>query len=70
LIAESLGTFFSERNECQNLVELARLRIRYQWFSSATDIQYDLNNIMDQWQLSEDQIYAKTRLIHSKGKIY
>lgn len=53
-----------------NLVELARLHIRYHNFPGARDIQKDLDLVLQQWQLEEEQLYEKTRLIHATGKVY
>ncbi len=52
------------------LAELARLRIRYRNFPGARDIQKDLELILQQWQLSEAELYAKTRQIHAVGTVY
>ncbi|MBD1870611.1 DUF3288 family protein [Oculatella sp. FACHB-28] len=53
-----------------NLVELARLRIRYRGFPGARDIQADLEKVLEQWQLSETALYEKTRQIHQIAKVY
>jgi len=53
-----------------HLAELARLRIRYQGFPGARDIQSDLDRILLQWQMSEADLFAKTREIHEKGVVY
>ncbi|MBF2007759.1 MAG: DUF3288 family protein [Chlorogloeopsis fritschii C42_A2020_084] len=53
-----------------NLVELARLRIRYQGFPGARDIQKDLEQIMQQWGLSEAELFEKTRALHDAGGMY
>lgn len=53
-----------------NLAELGRLRIRYQGFPGARDIQRDLDKILQQWHLTEAQLFEKTRLIHNLGGIY
>jgi hypothetical protein len=53
-----------------NLVELARLRIRYNGFPGARDIQADLDNVLEQWQLTEDTLFAKTRQIHQVAQVY
>ncbi|MCC5634958.1 DUF3288 family protein [Nostoc sp. CHAB 5844] len=53
-----------------NLAELARLRIRYQGFPGARDIQKDLDKILQQWGLTEAELFAKTRQIHDLGGIY
>lgn len=53
-----------------NLVELARLMIRYEGFPGARDIQTDLKKAMTRWQLTEDALFAKTRAIHQQGDVY
>lgn len=53
-----------------NLAELARLKIRYRGFPGARDIQKDLEKIMQNWQLTEETLFEKTREIHAKGKVY
>jgi len=54
----------------RELVELARLAIRYRDFPGARDIQRDLKLVLDTWQLTEDELYAKTRAIHAIGTVY
>jgi hypothetical protein len=53
-----------------NLAELARLRIRYQGFPGARDIQQDLDKILQRWGLTETELFARTRAIHAQGGIY
>ena len=53
-----------------NLVELARLKIRYEGFPGARDIQEDLAKLLQKWTLSEAQLFERTRQIHSTGKVY
>lgn len=53
-----------------NLAELARLKIRYQGFPGARDIQQHLDKILQQWGLTEAQLYERTRQIHDSGGIY
>ena len=53
-----------------NLVEMARLKIRYRGFPGARDIQNDLEKILQNWQLTEETLFEKTREIHAKGKVY
>lgn len=53
-----------------NLAELARLRIRYNGFPGAQDIQRDLDTVLTQWQLTEEQLFEKTRLLHQNQKVY
>ena len=58
--------------ECNeyNLVELARLRIRYRGFPGAKDIKDGLEKLLKQWNLTEEQLFDRTRKIHSRGDIY
>lgn len=42
-----------------NLAELARLKIRYQGFPGARDIQSDLNKVLQQWGLTEAELFRK-----------
>jgi hypothetical protein len=53
-----------------NLAELARLRIRYRNFPGARDIQRDLDVILRRWQLTEEQLFEKTRQLHLTERIY
>ncbi len=53
-----------------NLVELARLRIRYRGFPGATDIQTDLDKVLQQWGFTEADLYQKTRQIHAIEQVY
>jgi hypothetical protein len=54
----------------RELVELARLIIRYRDFPGARDIQRDLVTVLDNWQLTEEELYFKTRAIHAEGTVY
>ncbi|HAO11187.1 MAG TPA: DUF3288 domain-containing protein [Planktothrix sp. UBA8407] len=53
-----------------NLVELARLKIRYLGFPGAKDIQNDLERILQIWGYTEETLFEKTRQIHATGQIY
>ncbi|HCF26395.1 MAG TPA: DUF3288 domain-containing protein [Cyanobacteria bacterium UBA11049] len=53
-----------------NLAELARLRIRYQGFPGARDIQADLDKVMESWGLTETKLYEQTRQIHTARSVY
>ncbi|MFQ4140061.1 DUF3288 family protein [Nodosilinea sp. PGN35] len=53
-----------------NLVELARLTIRYDGFPGARDIQTDLKKALNRWQLTEAELFEKTRAIHQQGEVY
>ncbi len=53
-----------------HLVELARLRIRYQNFPGARELQQDLELVFQQWGLSEEMLFERTRQIHWQGRAY
>jgi len=53
-----------------NLVELGRLLIRYRNFPGARNIQTDLNQLLQEWNLTEEQLYQRTRKIHAESNIY
>jgi Protein of unknown function (DUF3288) len=53
-----------------NLAELARLRVRYDGFPGARDIQANLDQVLKKWQLTEAELFVKTRQIHSTEQIY
>ena len=53
-----------------NLAELARLIVRYRGFPGARNIQQNLEKILHNWQLTEEELYQKTRVIHRQQKIY
>jgi len=53
-----------------NLSELARMRVRYQGFPGARDIQTNLDQVLQRWGLTEAELFAKTRQIHNQGGIY
>jgi hypothetical protein len=53
-----------------NLAEVARLKIRYRNFPGARDIQHDLEVVLQQWELTEEELFAETRRLHSQGKVY
>jgi hypothetical protein len=54
----------------RNLADLARFCIRYRGFQGARDIQADLLVVLDQWQLTQDELFAKTREIHATVKVF
>jgi hypothetical protein len=54
-----------------NLCELARLKMRYQGFPGARDIQKDMEDIMQKWGFPEEEsLFTKTRQIHADGLVY
>lgn len=54
----------------RDYAELGRLTIRYKDFVGARDIQADLLKVLNNWQLTEEVLFAKTRAIHAIGKVY
>ena len=53
-----------------NLAELARLRIRYNGFPGARDIQTDLDRVLKTWNLTEEALFERTRQIHIDSQPY
>lgn len=60
----------SEGRSDYNLVELARLRIRYRNFPGARQLQTELDQLLSSWQLDEESLFSLTREIHATGQIY
>jgi Protein of unknown function (DUF3288) len=54
----------------RDYAELARLLIRYKSFVGARDIQADLLKVLKNWQLTEEELFTKTRQIHAIGRVY
>ena len=54
----------------RDYVDLARLIVRYKGFMGARDIQADLLKVLNNWQLDEEVLFAKTREIHAIGRVY
>lgn len=54
----------------REFADLARLIIRYKDFMGARDIQADLLKVLANWQINEEELFAKTRAIHAIGKVY
>ncbi len=54
----------------QGLAEVARLYIRYQTFPGARDIQKDLAQVLQTWNLTEETLFEQTRRIHAVGQVY
>jgi hypothetical protein len=53
-----------------SLAELGRLLIRYKGFPGALDLQASLQQLLIQWNLTEEELFAKTRHIHNEERIY
>jgi Protein of unknown function (DUF3288) len=60
----------SDPKEPMALAELARLLIRYRGFPGAAEIQANLDRLLTKWQLTEDELFAKTRELHNREQIY
>ncbi|MBL1209201.1 DUF3288 family protein [Geminocystis sp. GBBB08] len=67
---EIIKKIFVEGKTDYNLAEVARLKIRYQDFPGAKDVQHDLLSILQQWEMTEEELFLQARILHSKGKIY
>ncbi|MEN9215693.1 MAG: DUF3288 family protein [Gloeomargarita sp. HHBFW_bins_162] len=52
------------------LAEWARLQIRYQNFPGARDIQRDLAATLARWELTQEEVFQRTRIIHQQAKVY
>ncbi len=50
--------------------ELARLRVRYSGFPGAREIQKNLDLVLQQWQITEEQLFELTRQVHEVGQVY
>ena len=53
--------------ESIDLVELARLLIRYQDFKGAEDLNSDMEKLLKKWSINRNKLDAITRKIWSEG---
>lgn len=53
-----------------HLLDLARLRIRYKNFPGARKLQRDLDMVLQQWHLSEAELFEKTRALYASGQAH
>ncbi len=51
----------------QDLVDLARLLIRYKGFPGAEDLQLDMQKILNLWGMTQDSLNDRTKQIWQKG---
>ena len=65
-----INALLRESPSDRNLAELARLRIRYRNFPGARQMHQDLALILQQWQLTEEALFERTRQLHELGKVY
>jgi Protein of unknown function (DUF3288) len=67
---QSVSSLLTGEINDYNLAELARLRIRYNGFPGARDVQADLDKILRLWDMTEPELFAKTREIHEVAQVY
>lgn len=67
---EMLDSIMAGDASSTNMAELARLRIRYDGFLGARDIQSDLDKTIARWGLTEDELFERTREIHQRETIF
>ncbi len=67
---EIIDTLLTEDSTNYNMAELARLRIRYQGFPGAKEVKKGLDKLMEKWGLTEEELFAETRKIHTKSPVY
>jgi len=65
-----VNALLTEAVSDHHLAELARLKIRYRGFPGARDIQKDLDVVLQKWQLTDEELFSKTRALHSSTRIY
>ena len=51
----------------EDLIDLARLFMRYEDFPGAKDIQMDMVKILKLWGITKDELNSSTRKIWAKG---
>ncbi len=51
----------------EDLVDLARLLIRYEGFPGADDLQLDMNKTLNLWGLNRDSLNQKVRQVWAQG---
>jgi Protein of unknown function (DUF3288) len=67
---DTLNRVLAGAADTLNMAELARLRIRYDGFQGARDIQRDLDKALENWGLSEAELFDKTRKLHQSETIF
>ncbi|HIK48159.1 DUF3288 family protein [Thermosynechococcus sp. M55_K2018_012] len=53
-----------------NLAELGRLLIRYDGFPGAETNKKLMAELLEKWQLTEEELFERTRAIHARGGVY
>lgn len=67
---EIVERLLQEESSDRNKAELARLRIRYCGFPGAREIQKKLDLVLQQWRMTEEQLFELTRQLHEAGQVY
>ena len=63
-----LNRFISKNNPAEeDLIDLARLFMRYEDFPGAKDIQMDMVKILKLWGITKEDLNKSTRKIWAKG---
>jgi Protein of unknown function (DUF3288) len=60
----------TDSNRERAFAELARLLIRYQDFPGAEDIQLSIQQLLQEWQLTPEELFQKTRSIHQTHPVF
>ncbi len=67
---ETLNSILAGAADKLNMAELARLRIRYDGFQGARDIQSDLDKALENWGMTEAELFTQTREIHKTETVF
>lgn len=67
---EVVNRLLTSQPEPKNLADLARLLIRYNNFPGAREIQKNLQNVLHNWQLTEETLFEQTRQLYATGQAY
>jgi hypothetical protein len=68
--SEVVNRLLTSQPEPKNLADLARLLIRYNNFPGAREIQKNLQNVLHNWQLTEETLFEQTRQLYATGQAY
>ena len=68
--SEVVNRLLTSKPEPKNLADLARLLIRYNNFPGAREIQKNLQNVLHNWQLTEETLFEQTRQLYATGQAY
>lgn len=68
--SEVVNRLLNSQPEPKNLADLASLLIRYNNFPGAREIQKNLQNVLHNWQLTEETLFEQTRQLYATGQAY